>query len=188
MADSLAPGFLVAAPALDCPFFGRTVVLLIDHSAEGSFGFVVNRESPVRFDQVVAELDLDPDPLSPELPVLLGGPVSPETGWVVFDPEGAPEVPTDVLEVTAEVALSASLQMLESVAANRAPRRALLALGYAGWGPGQLESEMNEGSWIPVDLDADVVFDLPLEARWETALRSLGIDPARVVTRKVAEA
>ncbi|MEM1414349.1 MAG: YqgE/AlgH family protein [Myxococcota bacterium] len=188
MADSFAPGFLVAAPALSCSFFGRTVVLLVDHSAEGSFGFVVNKPSPVRFEQVVEELSLNVAEGAPTVPVLQGGPVSPETGWVVFDPVGAPAVPDDVLSVTEHVALSASLKMLEHITANQAPRRSLLALGYAGWSPGQLESEMKEGSWIPVDLDADVVFDLPTEQRWEAALRSLGIDPARVISRKVAQA
>ncbi|MBX3246155.1 MAG: YqgE/AlgH family protein [Myxococcales bacterium] len=185
----LAPGFLVAAPSLRCPFFNHTLVLLVDHGDEGSFGFVVNKEAPLDFRGVAEELGLElEDPRVADVPVLRGGPVAPETGWIVFDPEGAPEVPGDVLHVTARLALTASVDMLRAMAAGQAPRRALLTLGYAGWSPGQLEGEMREGSWIPVDLDPALLFERPIAERWELALQSLGIEPGRVMTRDVPQA
>ena len=182
--SDLAPGFLVASPTLRCPFFNHTVVLLVDHGVEGSFGFVVNKLSPIDFQSVVDELELGGTPTTaPEIPVLQGGPVSPETGWVVFDPRNAPDVPDDAILLTEYLAVSASLTMLESIARGRAPARSMLSLGYSGWGEEQLEDELREGSWIPVDLSAEILFEMPLEARWETALRQLGIDPARMVGR-----
>ncbi len=177
--SGFAPGFLVASPSLRCPFFHHTVVLLVDHGEDGSFGFVINKKSSVDFARVVEELELEPGD-SLDVPVLSGGPVSPESGWIVFDPKSASDPPSDVIKVTDHVGVTASLNMLEAIAAGRRPERVLLSLGYSGWAPGQLEMEMREGSWIPVDLEADVVFDLPVEERWETALRRLGIDPARV--------
>lgn len=188
MVSSLAPGFLVASPSLRCPFFNHTVVLLVDHGIEGSFGFVINKPSAIDFESVVAELELD-DAKGPfDVPVLQGGPVSPETGWVVFDPRNAPEIPDDAILLTEYLAVTASLTMLESIARGRAPTRSMLSLGYSGWGEEQLEDEMREGSWIPVDLSPEILYDVPSEERWETALRELGIDPARVVSRDVAQA
>ena len=89
---------------------------------------------------------------------------------------------------SADLAVTASLTMLESIARGKAPSRSMLSLGYSGWGEEQLEDEMREGSWIPVDLAADIIYDLPTEERWETALKRLGIDPARMVGRNVAQA
>lgn len=182
------PSLLVASPSLHCPFFGNTVVLLVDHDADGTFGFVLNKPSPLGASEILGELQLLPEGACSDLPVMIGGPVSPETGWVVFDPRDAPEIPGDTMHLTSELAVTASLSMLESIARGDAPRRALLALGYAGWAPGQLEREMREGSWIPVDADAEIVFDAPVEERWEVALRGLGIDPRRLVVAKMAQA
>ena len=186
--EQLAPGLLVASPSLRCPFFNHTVVLLVDHGGEGSFGFVINKLSPIDFATVVAELELEGKADSFDVPVLQGGPVSPETGWVVFDPREAPEVPDDSILLTDYLAVTASMTMLESIARGHAPKHAMLSLGYSGWGEDQLEDEMREGSWIPVDLGPEILYDVPSEERWERALRQLGIDPARVVGRDVAQA
>ena len=188
MVSSLAPGFLVASPTLSCPFFNHTVVLLVDHGEEGSFGFVINKPSPIDFASVVAELELEGGSGPFDVPVLQGGPVSPETGWVVFDPRNAPEIPDDAILLNEYVAVTASLTMLEAIANGRAPVRSMLSLGYSGWGEEQLEDEMREGSWIPVDLSPEILYDVPNEERWKTALQVLGIDPARMVGRDVAQA
>ncbi len=185
----LAPGLLAAAPSLRCPFFHHTVVLLIDHGDDGSFGFVLNKEAPLDFRGVAEELGLavENDRVF-DVPVLRGGPVSPETGWIVFDPDGAPKVPKDVLRVSGGLALTASVDMLHAMASGEVPERALLTLGYSGWSPGQLEDEMREGSWIPIDLDPALIFELPIADRWRIALESLGIDPGRVTSRIVPQA
>lgn len=181
MAQKLAPGLLVAAPSLQCPFFNYTVVLLVDHSDEGSFGFVVNKPSEVHFRQVLEEMQLDFDEQAPpDTPVLVGGPVSVETGWIVFDPQGQSWPDDETLHVTDGVCISASVEMLRMLASGHGPGRRLMTLGYSGWGPGQLEEELSQGSWIPVDLDPRVLFEAPAEERWSRALSTLGIDPARV--------
>ncbi len=187
--SALAPGLLVAAPTLRCPFFHHTLVLMVDHGEEGSFGFVVNKPAPIDFAGVIGELGMDLD-ASAEVAVLLGGPVSPETGWVVFDPTGldAETRPDDTIQLGPRLAVTASLTMLHALATGEARCPAALSLGYAGWSPGQLEGELREGSWIPVDLDPALVFDVDVEARWSRALDTLGIDPARMVGRHIAQA
>ena len=182
MVSDLAPGFLVAAPGLKDPSFRESVVLLVDHRAEGSLGFVVNRPADVSFRDVLDELELsDAEVPSPSVPVLVGGPVAPHTGWIVYDPERR-RVPEEArIDVGQTVQVSASRAVLESLAGSDDGSRHLLVLGYAGWGAGQLDAEIREGSWIPVDLDAAVVFDTPYEDRWSAALAVLGIDPRQLV-------
>jgi len=176
----LSPGLLVAAPSLRCPFFNHTLVLLVDHGEEGSFGFVLNKPAEVQLASVLSELDLAAD-LAPEVPVMLGGPVSPQTGWVVFERASLDAELSEILDVDAGVSLTASVKMLEAFAAGQGPGRALLLLGYAGWGPGQLEDEMRDGSWFPMDVDPRLLFDVAPEERWDAALAQLGIEPGWVM-------
>lgn len=182
MASELAPGFLVASPSLRDPNFRRTVVLLIDHRSDGSLGFVVNRPARVTFEGVVDELDLvEAGQAVPKVPVLVGGPVAPNTGWIVFDPTRSDMPLETTIDVSPHVRVSASKDLLQRLARAPHAERHLLVLGYAGWGSGQLDEEIRQGSWIPVDLDEKVVFDAPYEERWELALSVLGIDPRLIV-------
>jgi putative transcriptional regulator len=177
----LAPGFLVAAPSLRDPNFLRTVILLVAHGEDGSLGFVVNRVAPFSFAQVSELLGLSEQEDAAHAPILAGGPVAPQSGWILFDPRGQDEdALADAVRVSARLAVSASRRLLESIASESAPERCLLALGYAGWGSGQLDEEFARGAWIPVDLDDRIVFDVPIEERWQAALESAGIDPARM--------
>jgi putative transcriptional regulator len=187
---SLAPGFLVAAPSMRCPFFNHTLVLLIDHGDEGSFGFVLNRVTDLDIEDVFNEVGVSGAAASTVLaPVLLGGPVSPETGWILYDPEGVPKPSTGhTIAIGERIACSASLELLERIARGDGPDTCAMMLGYSGWGEGQLESEMKQGSWIPVDLTYELVFDTPIENRWEAALATLGIDPAQVIDNQIASA
>jgi putative transcriptional regulator len=190
MVSELAPGFLVASPSLLDPNFHRTVVLLIDHRKEGSLGFVVNRPANVTFKGVADELGLGVEgrPL-PDLPVLVGGPVAPHTGWIVFDPRGAVAPAGEgTITVTENLRVSASRELLKSIAHTPSAARHMLVLGYAGWGAGQLDNEIKQGVWIPVDLDEKIVFDTPFQKRWDSALGTLGIDPMQIVGSRVADA
>lgn len=181
MADDLAPGFLVASPALRDPSFLRTVVVLVEHGAEGSLGFVVNRPAPVSFAQVSELLGLEPVAGAEQTPVFVGGPVAPQSGWILFDPRGVdPAVLEEAVSLSEHLAVSASRQLLAAIARGEGPERRLLALGYAGWGAGQLDGEFSRGVWVPVDLDDEIVFDVPAGDRWHAALTSAGIDPARM--------
>ena len=173
-----------------CPFFNHTLVLLIDHGDEGSFGFVLNRMTDLDIGDVFNEVGVSGDATSSvRAPVMLGGPVSPESGWILYDPEGVPQPSSGrTIAVGQRIACSASIELLERIARGDGPDTCAMMLGYSGWGEGQLESEMKQGSWIPVDLDYDIVFDTPIKDRWEAALATLGIDPARVIDNQIASA
>ncbi|MGE0787509.1 MAG: YqgE/AlgH family protein [Sandaracinaceae bacterium] len=182
MTPALAPAFLVASPALRDPNFDRSVVVLVEHTSEGSLGFVVNQPAPVSFEQVAELLGLSAsDEAMVNTPVFHGGPVAPQSGWILFDPRGVPEeILADAVAIGERLAVSASRRLLDAIAAGEGPVRRLLALGYAGWASGQLDGEFSRGVWVPVDLDDEIVFDVPAENRWHAALTSAGIDPARM--------
>jgi putative transcriptional regulator len=181
MPSQLAPGFLVAAPSLLDPNFKRTVVLLVDHRPEGSLGFVVNRPAQVQMRAMMERLGLAiASTAIPDTSVLVGGPVNPQTGWIVFEQGQITANNEDVVRLSDRLAVSASRELLETLVAHKGPERMLLVLGYSGWGAGQLDAEIAQGAWIPVDFDERIVFDTPFEDRWSSALRILGIDPARL--------
>lgn len=173
-----------------CPFFNHTLVLLVDHGDEGSFGFVINRKTDLDMTDVFHEVGLRVGAAGAvQAPVLLGGPVSPESGWILYDAEGIPPPPSGkTIAVGDRIACSASLDLLERIARGDGPDTCAMMLGYSGWGAGQLESEMRQGSWIPVDLDYGLVFETPIEKRWEAALATLGIDPALVIDSQIGSA
>jgi putative transcriptional regulator len=175
----LAPGFLVAAPALADPNFAGSVVLMAEHHGEGALGFVVNRPAPISVADVLGGIDagLRRDAQAngrADGIVLVGGPVQPERLWILFragagaDLEGA-------VALGEELALGGSRELLEGLV--RTTRPFLLLLGYAGWAPMQAEKEIAAGAWVPMPLASDLVFDVPVEKRWETAVRRLGLDP-----------
>ena len=181
MASQLAPGFLVAAPSLLDPNFKRSVVLLVDHKPEGSIGFVVNRPAQVQLSVMLERLGLEAeDATHANSSVLVGGPVNPQTGWVVFEQGAATAGSQEIVRVSDRLAVSASRELLQTLVTHKGPERMLLVLGYSGWGPGQLDAEIVQGAWIPVDFDDRIVFDTPFDDRWASALRILGIDPARL--------
>jgi len=182
MEPRLAPGFLVAAPSLLDPNFHRTVVLLVEHRDEGALGFVVNRPGDATLGDVLGELGLGAAPKAPvDDLVLVGGPVAPHTGWIVYDANVEAAEREDVVVVAGRIGVSTSRDLLDAIARGQGPARHLLVLGYAGWGPGQLDGEVEQGAWIPVDLDERIVFELPFDERWRAALAVLGIDPGRIV-------
>jgi putative transcriptional regulator len=189
MKMDLSPGFLVASPSLLEPNFHRTVVLLVDHRPEGSLGFVVNRPASVMLSGMIVKLGFqEGKTVAADAPVLVGGPVAPDTGWIIFDQRGFDEAAEGAVRVSEGLAVSASRALLETVIQGNGPDRLLLALGYAGWGAGQLDSEIARGAWIPTDLDEGVVFDVPFEERWSHTLKSAGIDPARLTIMTPSDA
>ncbi|MGB8930373.1 MAG: YqgE/AlgH family protein [Anaeromyxobacteraceae bacterium] len=184
--SGLAPGFLVASPALNDPNFRSSLILMAEHSQEGAFGLVVNRASPLSvralLDTVSAELGDAAEKTGRAVgQVLFGGPVDPERLWILHRPGAAP--PGDDGEpLGAGVALGGSRALLEKLVLAPDAGPFLLLLGYAGWGPLQVEAEVTHGSWIPLALAGDLALDLPLEERWEEAVRRLGMEPAGLVS------
>jgi len=181
MQTEIAPGFLVAAPHLRDPAFDRTVILVLEHDEEeGSFGLVINRVAEIDLAAVLAAMHVkleSPLDLSPHPPVLAGGPVSKELGWVVHTSDWAGEGTTPLTE---GISVTASIEILEAISSGRGPSEYVLCLGYAGWAPGQLIAEMRTGAWITVPFERELLFDVPHGARWDTALSRLGIDPRNI--------
>lgn len=190
--QSLAPGFLIASPPLGDPNFDRTVVLLAVHNEDGALGFVVNRHAPLSVGELLAHADYD-EGHDEESPVWLGGPVQPQSGWVISDAEhlGSGD---DVIEVDATIRVSSSQSAFDRLAEDAAAgsydaRRVLVLLGYSGWGPNQLEGEIARGAWLPTPLDEKVLFEVDPEERWEKAYALLGLTPTHMMTmRTVGEA
>ncbi len=183
MADvppSLAGSLLIAMPTLSDPNFWRSVVLVGVHSEDdGAFGLVLNRPIDVDLADILSELGEESG--DRELPpVMAGGPVQPQQGFVLFERDDA--VSDDsALQVGPSLTVSGSSQVLSDLVHRRIPRRYRLLLGYAGWHPGQLELELEENSWLVAPLDPSIVFDVPAEDRWVAALRSIGVEPGTLV-------
>lgn len=188
MRTELGSCLLAASPSLTCPFFNHTVVLLVDHQDEFSLGFVINKASDVNFGQLLTQIGLGTSGVDLERPVMLGGPVSPNTGWVVYDSSGGSALRDAGVELPSGFGVSANLALLEQIAQGFGPQDFLMMLGYAGWGPGQLDDEIREGAWVPVDLDRRLLFEVDVADRWSTALHTAGIDPARMAGAFVADA
>jgi putative transcriptional regulator len=161
MVRSFAPSLLLSMPQLLDPHFTRSVVLLCRHNHEGAFGLIVNR--PL----LTTESDLD---------VFVGGPVEPERSWILVGCEESEDIP--VMPVGKGLSLSTSPELLRRLLEPHPPRNARLIVGYAGWGPGQLEAELNASAWLIGDVDRELIFEIPAEQMWETAIRRLGADPA----------
>ncbi len=178
MSSRISPGFLVAAPQLKDPNFARTVVLMMEHEDdEGSLGLVINRSADLGLADVLEAMEIE---VEGEVdgrshpPVMYGGPVAVELGWILHSADWDGEQTRPVAD---GVRVTASRDIVEAIATGRGPASYMFCLGYAGWGPGQLIGEIKSGSWITVPFEADLVFDVPMEDRWEAALRRLGIDP-----------
>jgi putative transcriptional regulator len=164
---------LIAMPAMMDPNFSRTVTLVCQHSEEGAIGITLNRLSRFTLGEILEQLDIEcSDPAVRDTPVLEGGPVSNDRGFVVHTPlEGF----DSSLALSQDIMVTTSRDILSAIAGGRGPARFLVALGYAGWGDGQLESEMRENAWLSVPVDRGIVFDLPLDERWQQAVSRLGI-------------
>jgi len=179
---SLANHFLVAMPELQDPNFHQTVTLICQHDENGALGVVINRpmENLVMHD-VLSQLELDvtkDQPMAHE-PVYVGGPVHNELGLVLHEGFGEWQ---STIPVGQTMGLTSSRDVLESMAIGSGPENALLSLGYAGWGAGQLESEIHQNSWLTVEADPAVVFETPPHERWKRAMQAMGLDLSRLAS------
>ena len=174
--SSLAPSFLLSMPQLRDPNFSRTVVLLCKHSEEGAFGLVVNRPL-VTTGRLTVNLD-PPVSTERELQVWVGGPVEPQRSWVLVGEEPDEAEERRGMRIAEGLYLSTSPDVLRRLLEPIPPPRTRLIVGYSGWGPGQLEAELEESSWLMSDVEPDLIFNTPADRLWETAIRRLGADPA----------
>src|SRR4029077_5054763 len=178
---SLTGQLLVAMPQMTDPRFARSVVYVCAHSgAEGAMGLVVNKLlASLTMDELFTHLPLEPSAIGRTRPVHFGGPVEPGRGFVLHTADYREDA---TLVVGEEFAITATLDILRAIGKGEGPRRSLLALGYAGWAPGQLDAEMQANGWLSVPADFDLVFDSDFDAKWQRALTKLGIDLSMLST------
>jgi len=174
--DYLTGQLLIAMPNMRDPRFARTVIYVCAHNADGAMGLVVNRlVGSVTFPDLLTQLGIDTDATMEEIRVHFGGPVESGRGFVLHSGEYHH---ASTLRVAQQMALTATIDILQDIAKGRGPRRCLLALGYAGWGAGQLDAEIQSNGWLNVAADDQLVFDENLDNKWERAIAKLGIDPS----------
>lgn len=175
---SLANHFLIAVPMMDDPHFARGVTLLCEHNEHGAMGLLVNRPSDYSLGEVLRQMQIDTGiaAIADSL-VLTGGPVLPDRGFVLHD--DAREWPS-TLRFGDGMGVTTSREILDALAHGDGPRRFLVMLGYASWDAGQLEQELADNTWLTVAADPRVVFETPLEERWQAAASKLGVDLARL--------
>jgi putative transcriptional regulator len=167
--------FLIAMPAMQDPNFLRGVTFVCQHTDEGAMGLVINRASELTLSDVLRQMRMTTEIEDvARAPVYIGGPVQPERGFVLHD---AGERWDSSFAISEELAITTSRDILQALAEGRGPKRAMIALGYAGWSDGQLEAEMKDNAWLTARADSKLIFDTPLAQRWEAAARSVGIDP-----------
>ncbi|MGY0799201.1 YqgE/AlgH family protein [Lysobacter sp. A286] len=180
VATPLANQLLIALPSLGDSPFSRSVALICQHDADGAMGIVVNRTSEYCLGDVLGQMDVDggSDDMRAQ-PVLAGGPVHPERGFVLHDGGGQWD---STLSISPSLFLSTSRDILEAMARGEGPANALVALGCAGWGSGQLEQELAENDWLTAPADTELLFSLPLDVRWEAAAGRIGVDFAHLAS------
>lgn len=165
---------LIAMPSMMDPNFVKSVTLMCQHTEEGAIGITINRLSKFSLGEILEQLDIPcADPAMRESLVLEGGPVNADRGFVLHTPMAGFE---SSMEINSEIMVTTSRDVLSAIAQGHGPAQFVVALGYAGWGDGQLESEIRENAWLSVPVDSDIIFDLPLKERWHKAVSNLGID------------
>ncbi|MCC6202008.1 MAG: YqgE/AlgH family protein [Gammaproteobacteria bacterium] len=170
---NLSNHFLIAMPSLADPNFQQTVTLICAHGDEGAMGIVVNRPLPLELSAVLEQMKLSSeDERVNAQQVYEGGPVRRDRGFVVHRP---PLQWDSTILVSDEIAVSTSRDILEAISAGKGPESSLIALGYAGWEPGQLETEIAQNAWLSCPADASIIFSMPAEQRWRRAAEQLGI-------------
>jgi putative transcriptional regulator len=176
--SSLTNQLLIAMPGMADPNFSTTVTLICEHNSDGALGIVINRPLDLNLGSLFEQLDVEnPNPAVMQDPVLMGGPVGPERGFVLHNPI---EMFENSLSVSKDILLTLSRDVLDAMAAGNGPDKTLIALGYAGWGAGQLEEEMLANSWLNVPATPEIVFDTPFGERWMSAAESIGIDISQI--------
>ena len=185
----LADHFLIAMPSMLDPVFGGSVVYLCEHNAEGALGVIINKPTDMTMDTLFERIDLQLEIAASDMaggkhggkhggvdkqPVMFGGPVQVERGFVLHAPGSEY---SSMIRVSDAVALTTSKDVLEAVGSGNGPERFLVSLGCAGWAAGQLEEEIAHNGWLTVAARQDIIFDTPIESRFTAALKLLGIDP-----------
>ena len=173
-AANLTNNFIIAMPSLVDDNFNHTVTYICEHNENGSFGIVINRITDVTLDEVIHQMNIETsEPIAREKHIYHGGPVQQERGFILHCPLGEW---SSSLKINDQIALTTSRDILEAIAHDEGPEKSIIALGYAGWSPGQLEQELANNTWLNCPADEQIIFDIPAEKRWQSAADLLGID------------
>ena len=174
-AQYLAGQLIIAMPGMRDPRFEKSVIYMCAHNEDGAMGLVVNRAlESLTFPDMLEQLGIDSEGAGAKINVHFGGPVESGRGFVLHSRDSLQEA---TMVVDHDVALTATIDILKAIAGGEGPRRSLLALGYAGWGPGQLDTEIKSNGWLHVAADSDLVFGPDQDAKWQRAMDKIGIDP-----------
>ena len=170
----LAGQMLIAMPQMRDARFSRSVVYLCAHTKEGAMGLVINRMfNGLSFPDLLEQLNIEPTPLCDPIKIHFGGPVEAGRGFVLHSTDYVQET---TLVVNDEVGLTATIDVLKAIATGEGPARSLLALGYAGWGAGQLDNEIRDNAWLSVEPDDELLFGMDIDHKWERAIAKIGVD------------
>ena len=166
---------LIAMPGMRDERFAKTVIYMCAHNEEGAMGLVLNqRLESLTFSELMSQLEIDENHTPEGVPIHFGGPVEAGRGFVLHTSDYQQDA---TLEVESGVAVTATVDILKAIARGNGPKKSLLALGYAGWGPGQLDMEIRANGWLQAPGDSELIFDTDLDTKWERAIHRLGIDP-----------
>lgn len=176
--DSFLQGkLLVAMPGMSDPRFEQSVIFMCVHSDEGAMGIIINKAiDGIEFQEMLDRLEVNTGKKAPKVPILFGGPMQTTRGFVLHSGDFRSSEENSTLEVTSEISLTTTLDILRAMGSGTGPEKSLFALGYAGWDGGQIEDEIRANAWIHCDADPGLVFDTSLDAKWNGALGKLGID------------
>ncbi len=178
-ASGLRGHLLIATPSIEDPRFDRSVVYVCTHSADAAMGLVINKPyGDLRLRDLLSQLDIEESDNARDQPVLFGGPLDSDRGFVLHSDDY--DAGDSTMAIADGIGLTATKDVLEAMTTTGPPSRAVLALGYAGWGAGQLEHEVQNNAWLTCLANADLVFDGDLEAKWSSALMSMGVSPAKL--------
>ena len=176
---NLTDHFLIAMPAMSDPYFSKTLVYIAEHNDRGALGLIVNRPIDMSLGTLLEKIDVPLEVASlASLPILFGGPVQTDRGFVLHRPVGQWQ---STLVVNKEVGLTSSRDILQALASSGQPRDLMVSLGYAGWSAGQLEHELGQNAWLTVPAELHILFELPYEERLASALELLGVNPTNLV-------
>ena len=175
-AEYLTGQLIIAMPTMSDPRFARTVIYMCVHDDEGAIGLVVNKLlDALTFADLLEQLEIESLGVAPTIPIHFGGPVESGRGFVLHSTDYDKKGTTMVGET---IGLTATIDILRDIAEGQGPRKALLALGYAGWGAGQLDSEIQRNGWLHVPADDALVFDSDIDTKWERSIAKIGFDPS----------
>jgi len=172
--DSLTGHFLIAMPSLNDGFFNQAVTYICEHDENGSFGIIINQQTGITLKQIAKEMAIESENNEHnKQPVFIGGPVDQGRGFILHRPTGNWQ---SSLKVNNNVALTTSKDILQAIVKNEGPQDSIVALGYAGWAAGQLDSEMANNTWLSCPADEQIIFNTPVEERWKAAAKLIGVD------------